>query len=65
MSHTVVVTIVKTITLNDTYSDKTNSEIIEMFQQDVENYSLEDWSWDDESTTLEVFQTEEVILGEE
>mgnify|MGYP003592817290 CR=1 FL=1 len=61
MSHTVVVTIVKTTTLNGDYSDKTNSEIIEMFQQDVDSYSLEDRSLDDESTTLDAFPTEEVI----
>ena len=65
MSCTVVVTIVKTITLEDDYSDKTDSEIIEMFQEDVDNYSLDDWRWDDESTKLEVFPTEEVILGVE
>lgn len=63
MSRTVVATIVKTITLEDDYSDKTDSEIIEMFQEDVDNPSLDDWRWDDESTTLEVFPTEEVILG--
>jgi len=63
MSRTVVATIVKTITLEDDYSDKTDSEIIEMFQEDVDNSSLDDWRWDDESTTLEVFPTEEVILG--
>lgn len=63
MSRTVVATIVKTITLSNKHSDKTDSEIIEMFQEDVNNYSLDDWFWDDESTTLEVFPTEEVILG--
>ena len=63
MSHTVVATIVRTITLEDDYSDKTDSEILEMFQEDVDNSSLDDWRWDDESTTLEVFPTEEVVLG--
>lgn len=63
MSRTVVATIVKTITLSKDHSDKTDSEIIEMFQEDVDNSSLDDWRWDDESTTLEVFPTEEVILG--
>ena len=63
MSRTVVATIVKTITLEYDYSDKTDSEIIEMFQEDIDNSSLDDWRWDDESTTLEVFPTQEVILG--
>ncbi len=54
MSRTVVATVVKTITLEDDYSDKTDSEIIEMFQDDVDNYSLDDWRWDEESTSLEV-----------
>jgi len=63
MSRTVAVTIVRTITLKDNYSDKTDSEILEMFQEDADNFSLDDWYWDDESTTLEVFPTEEVVLG--
>lgn len=63
MSRTVAVTIVRTITLEDNYSDKTDSEILEMFQEDADNFSLDDWYWDDESTTLEVFPTEEVVLG--
>ena len=63
MSRTVVATIVRTITLENDYSDKTDSEILEMFQEDVDNSSLDDWRWDDESTTLEVFLTEEVVLG--
>ena len=63
MSRTVVATIVRTITLEGDYSDKTDSEILEMFQEDVDNSSLDDWRWDDESTTLEVFPTEEVVLG--
>lgn len=65
MSRTVIATIVKTITLEDDYSDKSDEEILEMFQEDVDNYSLDDWRWDDESVTLEVFPTEEVILGED
>ena len=64
MSRTVVATIVKTITLEDDYSDKSDEEILEMFQEDVDNYSLDDWRWDDESVTLEVFPTEEVVLGD-
>ena len=64
MSRTVIATIVKTITLEDDYSDKSDEEILEMFQEDVDNYSLDDWRWDDESVTLEVFPTEEVILGD-
>ena len=63
MSRTVVATIVKTITLEDDYADKSDEDIIDMFQEDVDNSSLDDWCWDDESTTLEVFPTEEVILG--
>ena len=63
MGRTVVATIVKTITLGSSRSEMSDSEIIEMFQEDVDNYSLDDWSWDDESTTIEVFPTEEVILG--
>lgn len=65
MNRTVVATIVRNITLKDDYSDKTDSEIIEMFQEDVDNSSLDAWCWDDESATIEVFPTEEVILGEE
>lgn len=64
MSRTVIATIVKTITLEDDYSDKSDEEILEMFQEDVDNYSLDDWRWDDESVTLEVFPTEEVVLGD-
>lgn len=63
MSRTVVATIVKTITLGGSRSEMSDSEIIDMFQEDVDNSSLDDWRWDDESTTLEVFPTEEVILG--
>lgn len=65
MSRTVVATIVKTITLEDDYSDKSDEEILEMFQEDVDNYSLDDWRWDDESVSLEVFPTEKVVLGED
>lgn len=65
MSRTVVATIVKTITLEDDYSDKTDSEIVKMFQEDADNSSLDDWCWDDESVSLEVFPTEEIVLGEE
>ena len=63
MSRTVVATIVKTITLGGSRSEMSDSEIIDMFQEDVDNSSLDDWRWDDESTTLEVFPTQEVILG--
>ena len=63
MSRTVVATIVKTITLGGSRSEMSDSEIIDMFQEDVDNSSLDGWCWDDESTTLEVFSTEEVILG--
>ena len=65
MSRTIVATIVKTITLGGSRSEMSDSEIIDMFQEDVDNSSLDDWCWDDESTTLEVFPTEEVILGDD
>ena len=63
MSRTVVATIVKTITLGGSRSEMSDSEIIDMFQEDVNNSSLDDWCWDDESTTIEVFRNQEVILG--
>ena len=63
MSRTVVATILKTITLGGSRSEMSDSEIIDMFQEDVNNSSLDDWCWDDESTTIEVFPTQEVILG--
>lgn len=64
MSRTVCVTIFKTITLeDDKYKSMSDDEIYDMFNEDVENYSLDDWRWDDESVTLEVKDTSDVILG--
>ena len=65
MSRTVVATIVKTITLEDDYTDKSDEEIMEMFSDGVEDYSMDDWCWDDKSVTIEVLPTDQVILGEE
>ena len=64
MSRTVVATIVKTITLGGSRSEMSDSEIIDMFQEDVNNSSLDDWCWDDESVTIEVLPTDQAILGE-
>ena len=64
MSRTVVATIVKTITLEDDYANKSDEDIVEMFSESVEDYSLDDWCWDDESVTIEVLPTNQVILGE-
>ena len=64
MSRTVVATIVKTITLEDDYTDKSDEDIMEMFSESVEDSSLDDWRWDDESVTIEVLPTDQVILGE-
>ena len=64
MSRTVVATIVKTITLEDDYTDKSDEDIMEMFSESVEDYSLDDWRWDDESVTIEVLPTDQVILGD-
>ena len=64
MSRTVVATIVKTITLEDDYTDKSDEDIMEMFSESVEDYSLDAWRWDDESVTIEVLPTDQVILGD-
>lgn len=64
MSRTVVATIVKTIILEDDYADKSDEDIMEMFSESVEDYSLDEWRWDDESVTIEVLPTDQVILGE-
>ena len=64
MSRTVVATIVKTITLEDDYADKSDEDIMEMFSESVEDYSLDDWRWDGESVTIEVLPTNQVILGD-
>ena len=63
MSKTVCVTIVKTITLEDEkYLSMSNEELIQEFEDE---YSLDDWYWDDSSHTVEVFDTKDVILGED
>ena len=64
MSRTVVATIVKTITLKDDYADKSDEDIMKMFSESVEDYSMDGWCWDDESVTIEVLPTDQVILGE-
>lgn len=66
MNRTVVATVVKTIKLDssDAYSDYTDEQIVEMFNEDFNNRSFDDWRWDDESVTIEVFKTEDVYLGE-
>ena len=63
MSKTVCVTIVKTITLED---DRWLSMSDEDLKQEFEDeYSLDDWCCDDSSHTVEVFNTEDVILGDD
>ena len=63
MSKTVCVTIVKTITLED---DRWLSMSDEDLKQEFDDeYSLDDWYWDDSSHTVEVFNTEDVILGDD
>ena len=63
MSKTVCVTIVKTITLEKVkYLSMSDEEIIQEFEDED---SLGDWYWDDSSHTVEVFDTKDVILGED
>ena len=63
MSKTVCVTIVKTITLEDeVWLSMSDEEISQEFEDE---YSLDDWSWDDSSHTVEVFNTGDVILGDD
>lgn len=63
MSKTVCVTIVKTITLEDEkYLSMSDEELIQEFEDE---YSLDDWYWDDSSHTVEVFDTKDVILGDD
>ena len=62
MSKTVCVTIVKTITLEDEkYLSMSDEELIQEFEDE---YSLDGWYWDDSSHTVDVFDTKDVILGE-
>ena len=63
MSKTVCVTIVKTITLeSEKYISMSDEDLIQEFDDE---YSLDDWCWDDSSHTVEVFNTEDVILGDD
>ncbi len=62
MGKTVCVTIVKTITLEDEeYLSMSDEELAQEFEDE---YSLDDCFWDDSSHTVEVFNTEDVILGD-
>ena len=63
MSKIVCVTIVKTITIEDEDLLRLSDE--EFIQEFEDEYSLDDWSWDDSSHTVEVFNTEDVILGDD
>ena len=63
MSKTVCVTIVKTITLKDeSWLSMSDEEISQEFEDE---YSLDAWCWDDSSHTVEVFNTGDVILGDD
>lgn len=68
MSKTVCVTIVKTITIEDEDLLRLSDE--ELIQEYEDECSLDDrfwddWFWDDSSHTVEVFNTEDVILGDD
>ena len=63
MSKIVCVTIVKTITIEDEDLLRLSDE--EFIQEFEDEYSLDDWSWDDSSHTVEVFNTKDVILGDD
>ena len=62
MSKTLRLTIVRTLTLDEDSVEYTMTydELVESMQHG--NY--DDWCWDDESFTLEVKPTDEVIIGE-
>ena len=63
MSKTVCVTIVKTITLkSEEYLSMSDEEIIQEFEDE---YSWDEWCWGDSSHTVEVFNTKDVILGDD
>ena len=63
MSKTVCVTIVKTITLEDEdLLSLSDEEIVQLFEDE---YSLDDWYWGDSSHTVEIFDTKDVILGDD
>ena len=63
MGKTVCVTIVKTITIEDEDLLRLSDE--ELIQEFEDEYSLDDWFWDDSSHTVEVFNTGDVILGDD
>lgn len=64
MSRTVCVTTVRIITVTDTELEMmTDEELISEFQDSIDDSSLDDWRWDDESSTVEVHKTSDVILG--
>ena len=63
MSKTVCVTIVKTITLeSEKYISMSDEDLMQEFEDE---YSLDGWCWDDSSHTVEVFNTGDVILGDD
>ena len=61
MSKTVCVTVCKTLTLDENCVEYvwTDQELIDEISKEHE-----DWYFDDESVTVEVLPTSEVILGE-
>lgn len=62
MTKTVCVTIVKTIDLTDEdFISMSDEELSKEFE---DLYSLDDWNWDDESHTVEILNTKDVILGD-
>ena len=62
MSKTICLTVCRTLTLEDNVveHDMTDEELIEEVTRDYD-----DWYWDEESVTVEIKPTNEVILGEE
>lgn len=58
MSRTIVATIVKKIDLEDDYVDYTDAQLIDLFDEDFHTGSFDDWRWDSESVSVEVFPTE-------
>ena len=64
-SRTVCLTIIKTIEFDEDscLASMSDEELIQEFQDSWDNYSLEDWCYDDESITIEVFDTKSIVLG--
>ena len=63
MTKTVCVTVVKTIELTGKeYISMSNDDLSKEFE---DLYSLDDWNWDDESHTVEIFNTKDVVIGED